>query len=79
MAWYENQDCIVCKKKIGRLHFWSDKPKIVDSRGDCVDWKGLEEAKIAGLLEDHHVVCYSCYCERLQELLRLVKVPAARS
>jgi hypothetical protein len=77
MAWYEDRECIVCKKKIGRLHFWSDKPKIVDSKGDCTEWKKLDEGQIASLLEGHHVVCYSCYCDRLQDLLRMIGAQAA--
>lgn len=77
MAWYENQPCLVCKKPIGKLHFWSDKPKLVDRKGDSVDWKKKSDTEIATLLKDHSTVCYNCYCEKLEDLLKILGQTAA--
>lgn len=74
MAWYENVECLVCKKKIGKLHFWNDKPKIVDATSHTVPWKGLDDAKIAELLKDNKAVCFPCYTDRLRDLLDILGV-----
>ncbi len=76
MAWYQDRECLVCKQKIGKLHFWNEKPKIIDAKGSTVQWRGLDDAKIDGLLKENKPVCYPCYTDRLRDMLDILGVEA---
>jgi hypothetical protein len=59
--WYDDKQCVLCRRPIGEIH-WSDhKPALRTPDGETLGWESVRAEEIPRVLDSHRPVCWDCH------------------
>ncbi len=73
-GWYEDKNCAVCNRPLGKLHHLDHVPALRGPDGKTVPWNEMRPEQLPEILSTHSPVCWNCHiAERFRrEHLELV-------
>jgi hypothetical protein len=66
--WYDNSECVVCKKKIGKIDWTKHKPALLSPGRGTLAWSEVPTEKLPEVLASHWPVCWDCHV--IEKLVR---------
>lgn len=59
--WYENKNCAICHKPIGRIHHLDHAPALLDQDHNTIEWNRLNPKQLPEVFSTHLPVCWNCH------------------
>jgi len=59
--WYQGQDCALCRKPFGEIHWHDRRPALRTAAGETLQWTEIAAEKLPATLRECLPVCWSCH------------------
>jgi len=59
--WYEDQSCVYCHRRFGRLHHLDHVPALMGPDGKTIEWDRLQPQHLREIFATHKPVCWNCH------------------
>ena len=59
--WYNDKECVYCRRPMGEIRWHAHKPALLSPEGKSVEWFEVRPETIPGVLATHQPVCWNCH------------------
>ena len=59
--WYEERNCAICHKPIGRLHRLDHAPALLSPDSKTAEWKDFHPEQLPDVFSKYQPVCWNCH------------------
>jgi hypothetical protein len=59
--WYEERNCALCHKPIGRLHHLDHAPALLGPDSKTAEWKDFRPEQLPDVFSKYQPVCWNCH------------------
>ena len=68
--WYEERNCALCHKPIGRLHHLDHAPALLGPDSKTAEWKDFRPEQLPDVFSKYQPVCWNCHVTETFRRLR---------